>query len=159
MYCTQYSPLRQALFILFPIHSIQLFLLIFLIAPLLNRLPNLLHHMIIKIQVMQHAQAHSQHFFCFQQMPDIRAAVGTAGRTLAAFFNRALIGLITLIEQIELSMVRIDVAGSAVSGRVYAVEKVHAALHPFQYIFRCADCFYNLFYINMVVPLIDNTNM
>ncbi len=75
---------------------------------------------------MQHTQTHAQHFFCFQQMSDIRPTVVTACRTLASFFNRLRIQLIFCIEQIQLSMIRVDMAMAAVSAWINTVKEINS---------------------------------
>ena len=62
-------------------------------------------------------------------MTDIGSAVGTAGRTLAAFFNRAVIQLIFLIKQIQFAVVGIYMSMAAISGWVNTVKKVYSPVY------------------------------
>ena len=78
---------------------------------------------------MQHTQTHAQHFFCFQQMSDIGPAVVTACRTLAPFFDRLWIQLIFCVEQIQLSMIRVDMAMAAVSAWINTVKEINSPVY------------------------------
>ena len=62
-------------------------------------------------------------------MTDIGSAVRAAGRTLAALFNGAHILCELLVEQVELSVIGVYMAMTAISGGVDAVKKVHAPVH------------------------------
>ena len=46
------------------LHLLQLMSLILLIISRIQGVPYLFHQMIIKIQIVQHAKTHSQHFLC-----------------------------------------------------------------------------------------------
>ena len=100
-------------------HSVKFLLLIFLISSLLDGLTDLLHHMIVKIQIMKHTQAHAKHLFCLQKMADICSAVTTAGRALTAFLNRILVQLVFGIKQIQLPMIGIDMSMTSVTAWIY----------------------------------------
>ena len=46
-------------------HTVQLFFLIRMESALVDSIADLLHHRIIEIQIMEHAESHAKHFFCF----------------------------------------------------------------------------------------------
>lgn len=52
-------------------HVIKFFFLIRFEVSGIKRIPDLFHHRIVEIKVMQYTQTHSKHFFCFQQMADV----------------------------------------------------------------------------------------
>ena len=56
---------------------------------------------------MEYAEAHSQHFFGFEQVAYIGSGVSSAGRAVTAFFYRALVQLKLGVKKIDLSMVGI----------------------------------------------------
>src|SRR5699024_7168281 len=100
---------------------------IFLIFALVYSIPDLFHHSVIKIKIVENTQPHSQHFLCLQQMADISPAVMTACRTLAAFFYRSGIELIFSIKQVDLSEVCIYMAMPSVTAWIYTVEEIHSS--------------------------------
>ena len=69
--------------------AFQTHFLIFCKSSLVKGFSDLLHHVIIKIQIVKNAETHSQHFLGFQKMTDIGSAVMAAGRTLASLFYRS----------------------------------------------------------------------
>lgn len=71
---------------------------------------------------MQDTKSHSKHFLCFEQMADIGSRIPLARRTSTAFLNWALIQFIFCVEQIQLAMVRVDMAMSSIPGWVYTVK-------------------------------------
>ena len=88
---------------------------------------------------MKHREPHAQHLFCLQKMPDISPGIPAAGRTFTALFYGTEIPLILLVEQIQLSLMGIDVSVAAVPGGIDTVKEVDAPFHAFQDIFRRAD--------------------
>ena len=85
---------------------------------------------------MQHAETHSQHLLRLQQMADIGSGISAAGRAAAAFLNRPVVQLIFRVEQVDLPVIRIQMAVPPVSCGINAVEKVHASLHALQDVCR-----------------------
>ncbi len=55
---------------------------------------------------MQYAKAHGEHFFRFEQMPDICAAVMLTGGAAAAGFNRRVVQFVLRVQQIHFARVR-----------------------------------------------------
>lgn len=72
---------------------------------------------------MQDTKSHSKHFLCFEQMADIGSRILPARRASTTFLNWALIQFIFCVEQIQLAMVRVDMAMSSIPGWVYTVKK------------------------------------
>ena len=75
---------------------------------------------------MQYAHAHAEDFLRLQEVTDVGTAVAAgvaairalssgADRALAALFDRTMVELILLIEQIDLSLVRIHMTMTSVS--------------------------------------------
>ena len=91
---------------------------------------------------MQDAKAHSQHFFCFQQMPDIAAGIVPAGRAFAAFFDRTIIQLILCVKKIDLSMVSINVSMTTVPAWIHAVKEIDASFNSLHGYLIVADNLY-----------------
>ena len=79
------------------LHTGKLLSLVLSVPVLFDRVADLFHHFIIKIQIMQDAQTHSQHFLCLKQVADICPGIGTACRALAAFLDRTRVKLILLV--------------------------------------------------------------
>ena len=69
-------------------------------------------------------------------MTDVSPAVGTAGRTLTAFLNGAVIQLVLLVKEVELALVGVYMAVAAVSGRVYTVKEINAPVYCLQNVGR-----------------------
>ena len=61
-------------------------------ATVIKRVPDVLHELVIEIEVMEHAQAHTKRLTRFKEVADIRAAIAAAGRTVTAWRKRAVIG-------------------------------------------------------------------
>ena len=73
-YDTQFLLRHQVIFRNFMIclylsacESFQFLLLVFFISSFLDRCADFFHHIVVEIQIMQHAQTHTKHLFCFQQ--------------------------------------------------------------------------------------------
>ena len=79
------------------LHTGKLLSLVLCVPVLFDRVADLFHHFIIKIQIMQDAQTHSQHFLRLEQVTDVCSGIGTACRALAAFLDRTRIKLVLLI--------------------------------------------------------------
>ncbi len=72
-YYTQKQGVHQAVFGIFIVFllfiifhkAFQLLFFVFLVSAFFDCLADLAHHCVIEIQIVQYAQAHTQHFFCF----------------------------------------------------------------------------------------------
>ena len=93
-------------------------LLVALIAACVNGLPNLLHHVIVKIKIVKNTKTHAQHLLSLQKMADVGSAVAAAGRALTALLYGPFIQLVLGIKQIQLAMVGIYMAMAAITAGI-----------------------------------------
>ena len=59
--------------------------------PFVDRIPDFLGELVIKIQVVHHAQTHGEHFLGLEQVPDIRTGITPANRAVALWVNGAVV--------------------------------------------------------------------
>ena len=78
---------------------------------------------------MQDTKSHSKHFLCFEQMADIGSRILLARRASTAFLDWTLIQFIFCIEQIQLTMVCIDMTMSAIPGWIYTIKEINPTLY------------------------------
>ena len=102
----------------------------------IQRVANLLHQIVVEIQIVQNRQTHAQSFLCLDQMADIRTAVIPAGRTSAILVDGTGVSRVFLVQQIHLAVPGEQIAVAGVTGRHNAVEEIHTAMHRFQNILR-----------------------
>ena len=102
------------------------------VLPCLDRVPDLFHQVIVKIEVVQHQKTHPQHLLCLEQMVDVSARMPFARGAAAAFLQRTLVLFIALVEQVHPAVRSVGVPVPPVAARVDAVEKVHATVNRLQ---------------------------
>ena len=88
---------------------------------------------------MHDEQPLRQHFTALEQVAQISAAEPLTGRALTAFFNRAIIGLVLGIHNVQDAVMREQMTVTRVAGRHNAVEEINAASDTFNNVARCAD--------------------
>ena len=120
-------------------HFFAVFCTEFLEAALVERIADLLHQMVVEPEVMHDQQTLRQHLAALEQVAQIRAAEPAAGRTLTAFLDRAVVGLILRIHDVENAAVREQMTVARVPGRHDAVEEVDAARNALDDVARRAD--------------------
>ena len=99
---------------------------------------DLLHQIVVEIQIVQNRQAHTEGFLCLDQVADIAAAVEPAGGASAILVDGAGVSRVFLVEQVHLAVPCEQIAVAGVTGRHHTVEEIHAAMHRFQNILRRA---------------------
>lgn len=103
--------------------KVQLLPLIFRKPAVIQRIPDFLHHGIVEIEIVKHAQTHTQHLFRLKKVADICPGITPAGRAAASLFYGAVIQLILGVEQIDLPAIGIQMAVPPVSGGIHACLK------------------------------------
>ena len=68
---------------------------------LIQMIPDILHQLIIEIQIVQHTKAHGKHLFRLKQMADIRPGIMAAGWTSAFLVDRTVILRVFCIVQVD----------------------------------------------------------
>ena len=81
---------------------------------LLNSQSDVLHEVVVKVQIVKNAQTHSKHLLRLEKMSYICLTIIPACRTAAALLDRLIVKLILRIEKINLSPVGIYMPMSSV---------------------------------------------
>ena len=101
--------------------------------------PGFDHEVVVKPQVVLHKQTLRQHFTRLEQMAHIGAGEPPAGRALASLFNRAVIGLVFGVVDVQDSVPSEQMPMARIARRHDAVEEIHAARHALNDVGRRAN--------------------
>ena len=92
------------------IHGIDGLFLPLMIIAFFDGSPDLFHQMIVEIEIVQDRKPHPKHLLCLEKMMNICPGIGSAGRTLASFFDWSHVGLILLVREVYFPLMGIDMA-------------------------------------------------
>jgi hypothetical protein len=127
---SRYIPLRPP----FPGHRAK-----FRKSPRRDRRADACHQVLVIVQVHFTEQHGAQHFVGLDQVMQISPPIVPRGRAAAFGIERARIGGVAGVAQVDRAEPRIDEAVAAVAGRQHAVEHIHAAPDRFEKVVRRAD--------------------
>ena len=111
----------------------------FLVSALVKSVSDLLHKVIIEIEIMENRKAHTKGFACLEEMTDVGSGVLTAGRTLTFLGNGARIFYILFVQKIDLALPGEEIAVSCITAGHYAVEEIYAAIYRLNDVLGSAD--------------------
>ena len=107
-----------------------------LVSSLVESVSDLLHQLVVKIEVMENGKAHSERLSRLEEMSDISSRVVTAGGASAFLCDGTGILCVLLVEQIYLAAPGEEIAVTGVSRGHNAVEEVDATIHSLNNILR-----------------------
>ena len=93
---------------------------------LIQSIADLLHQLVVEIQVVHDCQAHGKHFLCHKQVPDIGTAVAAADGAVTVGIDGPLIQLVLGVFQIDGSIPGKQSGMPGVSRRHDTVEEINA---------------------------------
>lgn len=73
----------------------------FLKSTFVQSLTDALHQFVVKIQIVHDGKPHGQHFFCFEQMAQVRAGIAAADRAVTGRVDGLHIALVFRVFQID----------------------------------------------------------
>ena len=120
-------------------HFFAVFCAVSLECAVIECVADFLHKVVVEPQIVHDEQPLRQHFTALEQVAQISAAEPLTGRALTAFFNRAVIGLVLGIHNVQDAVMREQMTVTRVAGRHNAVEEINAASDTFNNVARCAD--------------------
>ena len=109
--------------------TIDVLMIELLKAILIHGVADLLHEIVVKVEVMHNTKAHTQHFVCFQEVTDVGAGVILTYGTTTGGGDGTVIGHETVIEDGQLAFPSEKIAVTGVTGGHNAVEEVNATVN------------------------------
>ena len=110
-------------------HSVQHIILEGSKSAVIQGIPDFFHHIVVKIQVMKHAESHAKHFLCLEQVSDVGSRISPAGWALAVLLDWTHVLLKLLVKEIQLAKFCVYMSMSSISGWIYTVKEVDSYLH------------------------------
>ena len=120
-------------------HFFAVFCAIVLECAIIECVTDFLHEVVVEPQIVHNEQSLGQHFTALEQVAQIGAAEPLTGRTLTAFFDRTVIGLVLSVHNVQNAVVREQMTVTRVACRHNAVEEINAASDTFNNVARRAD--------------------
>ena len=120
-------------------HFFAVFCAVSLECAVIECVADFLHEVVVEPQIVHDEQPLRQHFTALEQVAQISTAEPLTGRALTAFFNRAVIGLVLGIHNVQDAVMREQMTVARIAGRHDTIEKVDAAGYTLDDIARRAD--------------------
>lgn len=98
-------------------HFFAVFCAVSLECAVIECVADFLHEVVVEPQIVHDEQPLRQHFTALEQVAQISAAEPLTGRALTAFFNRAVIGLVLGIHNVQDAVMREQMTVTRVAGR------------------------------------------
>ena len=103
-----------------------------------NGCSDFIHEVLIKVEIVQGIEPVSQKFSGHEEMAQICAGEPLASVAIASFFDGTIIGRMTTVLDLQVSMASKEHSVAGIAGRDDAIEHVHAHLDPLYKVFRSA---------------------
>ena len=91
------------------------------------------------MEIMKHAESHSENFIYLQKMADIRSRIASARRTGATLGYRTAILFEFFVFESKSAFPRKEISVARISARHNAVKEVNSSMYCFKNIYRCSD--------------------
>ena len=111
----------------------------FLISALVKSISDLLHKVVIEIEIMENRKAHTKGFACLEEMADVGAGILAAGRAVAFLGDGARVFCVLFVQKIDLSLPSEEIAVSCITAGHYAVEEIYAAIYRLNDVLGSSD--------------------
>ena len=108
-------------------------------ASRVERVADPLHQLVVEIEVVKHAKAHSERLARLEEMADIGARIASAGRAFARGVDRLRVGKILFVIDVHLAVPGKEISVPRVSARHDAIKEVDAAAYRLEKVLGRSD--------------------